>query len=155
MRLCEVYTEREIPGLGRNLLLESDRLAAIRCYTEHLERFHLLRILERVKHLVATDRGPTLTRSIVIPECDLGQLNRLMSLMESYGAEVERSKSRDENRGPQIIDDYAEVHVQTGNDPVVRQTWEDVRRTQAQIAAVLNAYNRTRRCPTEDSPRRS
>src|SRR5262249_17855561 len=44
----EVYTERDIPGLGRNVLLERHRAAAVRCYAEHLERVHLLRLLDRV-----------------------------------------------------------------------------------------------------------
>jgi hypothetical protein len=50
---------------------------------------------------------------------------------------VERSKSKDDERGVRIIDDYAAVHVPADQDPFVRQTWEEVRREQEEIAQLL------------------
>lgn len=126
----EVYTEREVPGLGRNVLLERHRAAAVRCYAEHLERFHLLRLLDRV-----------LTGRVAEGEEHEARhrLGRLSGLLEAYAAAVERSKARDEERGPLVIDDYADAHTPTRDDPVVRQAWDEVRRVQVQLARVFSA----------------
>jgi hypothetical protein len=119
----EVYTEREVPGLGRNVLLERHRAAAVRCYAEHLERFHLLRLLDRV---TGGEEHEARRR-----------LGRLAGLLEAYAEGVERSKARDEERGPLVIDDYADAHAPTRDDPVVRQTWDEVRQRQEQLTRVL------------------
>src|SRR5262249_20374214 len=49
----EVYTEQDIPGLGRNVLFERHRLAAVRSYRDHLERSALLRMLDLVQGIVS------------------------------------------------------------------------------------------------------
>ncbi|MDB5311332.1 MAG: hypothetical protein JWO38_5534 [Gemmataceae bacterium] len=133
---CEFYTEREIPGLGRNVLFERHRAAAVRWYADHLDRVRLLQLLEAATRAAGCGAAPA---RVTAPE---GRdawhaLNRLPGLLEAYGEAVERSKTRDEERGPHIIDDYAAAHAPTQDDPVVRQTWADVRRLQEQAAAVL------------------
>jgi hypothetical protein len=66
-------------------------------------------------------------------------LTRLSELLDAFGAAVERSKSRDEERGPLVIDDYADAHEPTGDDLVVRLTWNEVRAAQARVARALAA----------------
>jgi hypothetical protein len=139
----EVYTEREIPGLGRNVLFDRHRMAAARCYRAHLERLDLFRLLESGGG-VALDRAET-----GFPEFPAGDrrahedgLGRLASLVEEFGLAVERSKARDEERGPLVIGDYADAHAPTADDPVVRQTWDEVRSIQAKITRVRNSYAR-------------
>jgi hypothetical protein len=70
-------------------------------------------------------------------------LARLPGLLDAFGAAVERSKARDEQRGPRVIEDYADAHAPTRDDPVVRQTWDEVRRAQGQVAQVLTALTPT------------
>lgn len=118
--LRETYSEREIPGLGRNVLLERHRVAAIRCYAEHLDRFQLLRLLNRAGPL-AEDHG----------------LDRLTGLLEAFGEAVDRSKARDEERGAAVIDDYAEAHGPTRDDPIVRRTWEEIRELQERVTLLV------------------
>jgi hypothetical protein len=138
--LREVYTEKDIPGLGRNILLEKHRAAAVRAYAEHLERFHLLRLLERATRAAEADRGSALARLADSDGHDIAQrLGRLPALLEAFAEAVERSKARDEERGLQIIDDYTDAHPPTAEDPVVRQTWDEVRRLQEQVATTLAA----------------
>jgi hypothetical protein len=135
----EAYTERDIPGLGRNVLLERHRVAAIRCYAEHLERAHASRLLERAARALVSDRG-ALARLTETEGREAWQgLFRLPDLLEAYGAAVERSRARDEERGLLVIDDYAAAHPPTREDPIVRHTWDEVRRMQAQVARVLDA----------------
>jgi hypothetical protein len=136
----EAYTEREIPGLGRNVLLERHRVAAIRCYTEHLERVHGLRLLDRAVRALVSDRGSALARLIEVEGDEAWRgLVQLPDLLEAYGAAVERSRARDEERGLVVIDDYAAAHPPTREDPIVRHTWDEVRRAQEQVARVLAA----------------
>jgi hypothetical protein len=127
---CDVYTERDVPGLGRNVLFERHRVAAVRCYAEHLERFHLLRLLDRVSAGRATDGEWHEARH---------RLGRLAGLLTAYAEGVERSKVRDEERGPLVIDDYADARAPTRDDPVVRQAWDEIRRRQGQLTGVLAA----------------
>jgi hypothetical protein len=135
---CAVYTEREVPGLGRNILSERHRVAAVRCYADHLERFHLLRLLDRALRALVSDRGAALSRLTDMEGREAWQgLARLPELLEAFGEAVERSKARDEERGLLVIDDYASAHAPTSEDPIVRHTWEEVRRTQEQAARVL------------------
>ncbi len=144
----EVYTEKDIPGLGRNVLLERHRAAAVRTYAEHLDRFHLLRLLDRATRVLEADRGAALSRFTDSDDREACQrLHRLTELLEAYGETVERSKARDEERGPLIIDDYADAHGPTQDDPVVRQTWEEVRRLQSQVSAILAVIGEHRETP--------
>jgi len=129
----EVYTEREISGLGRCVLLERHRAAAIRCYSEHLERFQLLRWWERFEKASSTEFDREEIRE---------RLSRLVELSVEFAESVERSKQRDEKRGAQIIDDYAAAHEPTRDDPVVRESWEEVARMREQVAQVLAARGR-------------
>lgn len=144
----EVYTEREIPGLGRNVLTERHRAFAVRTYADHLERYHLLRLLEQARRVVATERGSA-DESLAGSDDhgDWQKLHRLAGLLEAFGMAVQESKARDEARGQKIIEDYASAHAPTRDDPVVRETWADVRRMQEEVAEVLAIVGRHRESP--------
>jgi hypothetical protein len=146
----DVYTDRDIPGLGRNVLHERHRAAAVRWYADHLERLESLRLLDRAVRGVVADPESLPARAAEAGEYGAWDwLARLPDLMEAFGAAVERSKARDEDRGLMVLDDYATTHPPTGVDPIVRHTWEQVRSTQEQVAQVLAAVghplSRTRR----------
>src|SRR5262245_42757162 len=79
----EVYTEKEIPGLGRSVLLERHRVAAVRGYTEHLDRFHLLRLLDRATGGLV--RGGEAALLSLNAEHEWSGLTRLSGLLEAYG----------------------------------------------------------------------
>ncbi len=64
-------------------------------------------------------------------------LRSLPEMLEQIATTVERSKAKDDDRGVRIIDDYAEVHINASADPVVRQTWEETRRLQAELAELV------------------
>jgi hypothetical protein len=137
----EIYTERDLPGLGRNVLFERHRLPAVRCYRSHLERCALLRLLDSI------DEGGMGRTPPARPGCGAElreSLARLSELLHDYAMAVERSKARDEERGPLVIDDYADAHVPTADDQVIRQTWDEVRAAQAHVARTLAALTPVR-----------
>jgi hypothetical protein len=115
----EVYTERDIPGLGRNVLFERDRMAAVRCYTAHLERYRLLCALERATAGEWPQFDPKWQQAVA-------ELDSLPKRLDEFGRAVERSKAQDEERGQRVIEDYADAHVATRDDPVLRQTWDEI-----------------------------
>ena len=59
-------------------------------------------------------------------------------MLEALAHNVERSKAKDDERGPRIIDDYATVHVLAHEDPFVRQTWEETRVLKHEVQELLN-----------------
>jgi hypothetical protein len=64
-------------------------------------------------------------------------LKQLRSMLEKVAGDVERSKAKDDERGTRIIEDYARVHVEANQDPVVQHTWAETRRLQREIDQLL------------------
>jgi hypothetical protein len=50
----------------------------------------------------------------------------LVESAEEIARRVQRSKAKDDERGPRIIPDYAQAHRPSEEDPVVRRTWDEV-----------------------------
>jgi hypothetical protein len=152
----EVYTDRDVDGLGKNYLREAHRLRAIEAYRFHV-RFHALVGLKTRLHAVLLEKhapavdgllaSPSLDdrweqqRRILVEDFgarDIGQcLRELPGLFEQVALEVERSKFRDDERGRRIFTDYAEFHAPANQDPFVQQTWAETRRLQAEVSDLL------------------
>ena len=77
----------------------------------------------------------------------LDGLRQLPELLEKFGHDVEQSKARDDSRGPRIIDDYAEAHVEADKDPCVLRTWEEMRRLEREVHDLIErlVYRQTSR----------
>jgi len=127
-----LYMNDSIPGLGCNFLLEEDRLAAVGAYRFHVG-FHALGRLAAAMDGGRTFRelmedchaDPDWTRSrerilSMYPGEGVERLlERLRSMWEKAGADVEESRVKDYSRGVRIIPDYAELHAPTAEDPVL------------------------------------
>jgi hypothetical protein len=157
----EVYTERDIDGVGKNYLLESHRRAALDAYRFFIRYYALLGLVGRLRSLQAGGPHHSLERVLITPtdawpwehqrrllHDELGcrevapALVQLPAMLSKVARAVERAKARDDERGPGIIPDYAAVHVPAAQDPFVRQTWEEtssVRRTVEALVAQLGA----------------
>jgi hypothetical protein len=152
----ELYTERDIDGLGKNVLLETHRAAAIRGYLFFIEYHALLGLSRRVQALLASGERhllPALLTSATDSSVwefqqqmlteEFGYqdvataLRRLPSMMTDMARAVERSKAKDDVRGSRIIADYGEVHPPAHEDPVVRQTWEEAASLEREVEALL------------------
>jgi hypothetical protein len=154
--LKDVYTERDVPGLGKNFLREATRQPAIAAYRFYVRYYALLGLLGRVR--AAFREGPVegLSRLLVTPDDDprwehqrrllagelgvpdvVAGLRQLPDMLEQVARDVERSKAKDDERGPGIIDDYAETHPLACQDRFVRQTWDETHRLQAELKRLL------------------
>jgi hypothetical protein len=152
----ELYTERDIEGLGKNVLSENHRGAAITEYLFFIKYYALLELKRRVQtfldrgeqHLLATllsspadDRDWEHARRILAEEFGFADVASALRLLPAMVADVaravERSKAKDDVRGPRIIADYAEVHPPAGRDAVVRGAWEEAAALEREVEALL------------------
>ncbi len=141
-----VYTEREIPGLGKNYLTEPHRRAAARAYRFFAEYYALRGLFWRAD-AVARSAPAALAGLLARPSetspwehqrrllhDELGitdvreGLGRFQKAAEVVAREVERSKAKDDERGARVLDDYAAAHAPACRDELVRQTWDETRR---------------------------
>jgi hypothetical protein len=126
----EIYTERDLKGLGKNFMFEESRRRAIEAYRFSVRYYALLGLKDQVQTILAADDFVRLDRVLEMPSQDprwehrrrlltkelgitevahgLGELPRLL---EQFARGVEASKVRDDHRGGRIIDDYAEAHT--------------------------------------------
>jgi hypothetical protein len=143
----DVYTEREIAGLGKNYLLDSHRRRAIDAYRFHLLYHGLLGLKARVEGFLDQNAEGSVDgllnnpgsqplwefhRQVVREEGGYQEvahaLEALPPRLEAFAFDVEQSRMKDDERGSRIIDDYAAVHTPAAADPLVRQTWDEAHR---------------------------
>ena len=108
-RVREVYTDREIPGLGKNFLTEEHRTAARESYTFHTGLYALEALDEKG---IQAEENPLAGRILGDRFADespdrLLEIRRIMR--ERVKADLEQSRSRDHVRGSCIIGDYLSV----------------------------------------------
>jgi hypothetical protein len=152
----EIYVDREIEGLGKNYLLETNRLRAIAAYRFHVLIYALLGLKERVRSLLDQSSDLGIEHLLVMPTNQprwehqrrilteeggftdaLSALRHLPTMLEKAACDVEQARRKDDERGRHIIDDYAVVHVAAENDPLVIQTWQDTRQRQRETEELI------------------
>jgi hypothetical protein len=153
----EVYTERDVDGVGKNYLLEPHRRAALDAYRFFVRHYGLLGLVRRLHALQAAGQGHALGQALQVPaeawpwehqrrllveELDclevVPALRLLPPMLDEVARAVERAKARDDERGPGIIGDYASVHVPAAQDPCVQQAWEEARSARRQVEEFLH-----------------
>jgi hypothetical protein len=160
-RIQEVYTDRDIEGLGKNYLEEPARQTAIAAYRFHVRHYALLGLLERIREAQDHGRDAVLRvlhirtdnprwehqRHLLTDELGVGDvltgLRQLPELLYAVAARVEQSKARDDQRGAAIIPDYADAHPKASADVFVQRTWEETRRLQAEVDHLLGCLTPT------------
>ncbi|MBY0522449.1 MAG: DUF4954 family protein [Gemmataceae bacterium] len=146
----EIYTERDLPGIGKNFLTESHRRRAVRTLQAFIRTYALrgllqqaerARLAESALYVVTDDARWEHQRRLLVDELavsDVGEaLRELPDLLEQEAQAVERSKARDDERGRRIIADYADLHAPAERDPVVRACWDQTRRLQSEVKRLL------------------
>jgi len=142
------YGPGELHGIGKNVLYEADRVAAIEAYDCLLRREELR---ARVEAAAATDDAEATPGTATAagtghgdeasPQAGLteGELDEYVMLVERFADEVLDSIRRDYERGTRTIPDYAESHPVPDDDEVVRaarELVEDARRAVAMLRGI-------------------
>jgi hypothetical protein len=152
----DVYTERDIEGLGKNYLTETNRQRALAAYRFHIHHYALIGLLQQAEETLDGDRAAEIRRLLVSPSrqarwehqrrmlCDepgshdvVALLCELDNMLHVVARDVERSRTKDDLRGRQIIADYAGIHVPADEDPLVQHTWKECRQLQERLHRVL------------------
>jgi hypothetical protein len=150
-----VYTDQDVPGLGKNYLLEANRRRALETYSFFIRYYALLGLKDHLQEyqgdllaLLASWRFKSesetsswvyqrrLLAELCVTDAAAG-LRELSEMLEQVARSVERSKAKDDERGGRVIDDYAAAHARADRDAFVRQTWAEARRRQEEIRQVL------------------
>ncbi len=120
----DLYTRREIDGLGENFMRESVRQDALRAYAEYLERYALDMLISLVENdgslatqaprelrrLVAGDVNKDIVRIVPLPETFEEVVKRFRTLEKEWFDRVGHGLDRDSARGREIFDDYDSAH---------------------------------------------
>lgn len=151
----EIYTDKDIPGLGKNYMLEENRKPAIEAYTFYIRYYALLGLKEQAERAISEGRdveglldAPSSDpkwehqrRTIAeeLPGKGVAELLRtLREMQEKVARDIEESKRKDDRRGTRIIPDYMDAHTPAEEDKFVRQTWEETKKLQAEIDELLS-----------------
>jgi len=169
-QIQEVYSDRDIQGLGKNFVLESNRLRALTAYKFFIRYYALLTLKSKLQTVRATGGEERLCELLATPSAELrweharrilseeldvsdiaAGLRQLSEMLEQIAHDVERSKAKDDERGSRIIEDYSDAHVAAAQDSFVRQTWEETRGLQREIAEALE-WLANQRCSQRGKP---
>jgi hypothetical protein len=155
-RIQDLYTSREVPGLGKNVLEEQHRRQAVLTY-QFFIRYYALEGLVEQTHKWLSGRPEPVDRLLSTPTTEprwehqrqllagelevrevAAGLREFASMSERVALDVERSRRKDEERGREILDDYVEVHGSVAQDPFVQQTWAETRQQQQRVEQLLS-----------------
>ncbi|KNC82548.1 hypothetical protein SARC_05161 [Sphaeroforma arctica JP610] len=132
-----IYTDRDIPILGKNYCTESARKSGVHAFTFYSQYYALCGLYKQLTN------GATLVdvldrdsedevwlhqRQIILSEATLEGLDiielleRLSRMREAINDDVRISKEKDDVRGKKTIPDYAHAHTAAAQDGFVTET---------------------------------
>ncbi len=153
----DAYTEEDIPGLGKNYLLEENRTAAIDAYGLYLEYYALNDLLRELSRRGKKERlegsGKVYEEGAGSPELNHARrllvsegyarrtvsenLERLAALLETVARKTQQSKEKDDVRGRRIISDYDEVTKKANDDSFIKDSWAEAERIRNEIKVIV------------------
>lgn len=153
----DVYTEKDILGLGKNYLLESSRQIAISAYTFYIRYYALLGLKRKLEEILqkkvskktikklltasSKDKRWDNERKILLTELPnndvAANLRFLLDNLEKIANDVQSSKEKDDKRGRRIIPDYPQAHPPAAEDSFVKETWAETEKKQKAIENLL------------------
>jgi hypothetical protein len=156
-----LYSEKEIPGLGKNVMTESSRMKGIEAYDFHIRHYALCGLKRRIEELRRAGEKPklsALTGKVTADprwEHERNLLNReglsqipLVETLETLSGQqmhiarqVRISKEKDDARGAYIHRDYRDTHTPAEKDDFVVATQDEAERFSAEVADLIRYVN--------------
>jgi len=146
------FTERDIPGAGKNFITDESRLKGIDTYSFYIRHYLLIALFSRTEEVIKTNRRPEF-KNIMEPD-NTGYWNHavklvkrelpadisLKSVLETLILSIEKiykdafdSRKKDYKRGVNTIENYSLYHKSPEND----LSLVDIRKsTEAKISAI-------------------
>jgi len=151
----EYYTQKDVHGLGKNVMQERSRKAGIDAYSFYIEYYILNALFRKMSALAENDDTSWIQEMYSRKDGDIEwefarrflvsegldarsqkeNLERLCVMLKRIATNTRQSKEKDDGRGRMIITDYSDSHVHASDDPFVLET---VRETE-QAAVSVNA----------------
>ena len=151
------YTDKDIPGLGKNYLTDAARQTSIETYDFHIGWYARKGLRQQLidRGLRASDAAASalLEQSSDDPDWELQRtllheeagpldirtlLEELVDRERKIAEDVVRARAKDERRGRKIIDDYDDVHHIAVDDEFVRVTWQRFESRYGEIQKLLS-----------------
>ena len=152
-----VYTDKDIKGIGKNYLLESNRKKGVNAYTFYIRHYSLLGLKRKLEEYLSTRKKGKVKTLLTIPTRDRrweherrilalelkenGIRDNLRLLLEMQGEiarSVQGSKEKDDIRGARIIADYPEAHAPASEDSFVKQTHAETQTMKKEVDKLLS-----------------
>jgi NDP-sugar pyrophosphorylase family protein len=150
----EIYTDKDIKGLGKNYMLEASRVSGIEAYTFYIKYYALLGLKRVVAKFLAEGKNITdildkktecprweNERAILkaeLPNNDIkANLKLLIETQEEIAKSTQVSKEKDDKRGARTIKDYSLAHKPASEDSFVKETWKITNEMKAEIEELL------------------
>ena len=154
----DFYTDRDIPGLGKNYLKEESRQNAIETYTFYLKNYALAGLKRELSLRIDAGADTSLEallkgdigsprweheRGVLVSE-GLGSdfikdLEEYVRIQEEIAGSVQASKEKDNIRGARIIADYPSVHPPASEDGFVVQTWNELEELKKEVGSIISS----------------
>jgi len=156
----EFYTEREIPGLGKNYLTEKNRTSAIETYSKYIRYYCLKSICHRMGNLIScgmeakdieenlfsksecTLEDRELLKLYTEEKLDRSNLKKnleeYITILKHIFDDSYKSRQKDFHRGSRIIDDYAMYHSPPEGDTFLKELKEEFTVTEKRVAQFLD-----------------
>ncbi len=150
----DIYLEKDIPGLGKNFMLEKSRKKAIDTYSFYIQYYALNGLKRVIENKIANnerfdnvlekssdnDRWEH-ERNILTKEFPSKNISELLNTLKDYYKkicdDVKKAKEKDDRRGKRIIPDYEFAHTLAENDGFVKQTIEETDKVVKEIDEIL------------------
>ena len=150
----EVYTDKDIKGLGKNYMLEASRVSGIEAYAFYMKYYALLGLKRVVAKAIAEGKKvddilekksdcPRWEHERTILKAELSNndikanLKLLAEMQEEIAKSTQISKEKDDKRGARTIQDYPLAHKPASEDSFVKETWKFTNEMKAEIEELL------------------
>jgi hypothetical protein len=158
-----VYVAGDIPGIGKNYLLERNRKSGIDAYEYYIEYYLLQALCKKIESLLkhgdikpleniylceTDDPDWEYVRTLLCDEGFTGRspvqnLQRLAEMHERVAKNIQMSKEKDDGRGSRIISDYQYTHPPAREDPFVIEMWETTKKEISKIQELMHQIEKT------------
>ncbi|MBX7243861.1 MAG: DUF4954 family protein [Candidatus Sumerlaeaceae bacterium] len=157
----DIYTDKDIKGIGKNFMKEEARLRAIKAYTFYMQYYGLCGLKKQVEKVLA-EKSPAAIGSILVdttkdprweherailtqefPGKSVAELLKLLiEQQEKIAKDVQSSKEKDDSRGLRIIPDYPHAHAPASSDGFVKETWGVTAKLKSEVEALLEKLSK-------------
>lgn len=155
-KVKELYTSKDVEGLGKSYLLEHSRRKAIETYTFYIRYYALLGLKRELSALAGGRKPADLARLLEQPSANprweherrllfhefpnggaADLLRQLIQMQEKIAQDVQTSKEKDDHRGAEVIEDYHEAHPPAGSDSFVKETWAVTQQLKSDVEKLI------------------